>query len=214
METRYLRSFLKIAETGSITRAADSLGISQPSLSQQLLRLEDEVGVSLFSRTARGVTLTEPGRRFLSHARSIIEGVNSACEDIRLSGEDAVGEVILAAPYSISRLAGARISHILGQSLIRVEGDKANAETFFLGLMRLKPDDQGVSRLNQLAGRFVDELVRIDGTWKIRHRTCVRDTSLTLRVEEDMQAGYGLAQGTRDGADPGAALLALAHRFD
>lgn len=115
METRYLRSFLKIAETGSITRAADSLGISQPSLSQQLLRLEDEVGVSLFSRTARGVTLTEPGRRFLSHARSIIEGVNSACEDVRLSGEDAVGEVILAAPYSISRLAGARIFEVMAQ---------------------------------------------------------------------------------------------------
>lgn len=106
------------------------------------------------------------------------------------------------------------VSHILGQSLIVVKKDKASAETFFLGLMRLKPDDQGVSRLNQLAGRFVDELERIDGAWKIRRRTCVRDTSLTLRVEEDMQAGYGLAQGTRDGADPGAALLALAHRFD
>lgn len=115
METRYLRSFLKIAETGSITRAADSLGISQPSLSQQLLRLEDEVGVSLFSRTARGVTLTESGRRFLGHARSIIENVNTAFEDVRHSGEDAVGEVILAAPYSISRLAGARFFEVMAQ---------------------------------------------------------------------------------------------------
>ena len=106
METRYLRGFLKIAETGSITRAADSLGISQPSLSQQLLRLEDEVGVALFSRTARGVTLTESGRRFLNHARSLLEGVNSALEDARESGEDAVGEVILAVPYSVSRMAG------------------------------------------------------------------------------------------------------------
>ena len=106
METRYLRGFLKIAETGSITRAADSLGISQPSLSQQLLRLEDEVGVALFSRNARGVTLTESGRRFLNHARSLLEGVNSAFEDARESGDDAVGEVILAVPYSVSRMAG------------------------------------------------------------------------------------------------------------
>jgi hypothetical protein len=103
------------------------------------------------------------------------------------------------------------VSHILGQSLIKVDGDSAVAETFFLGLMRLLPGDDGVSRLNQLAGRFVDQLERVDSTWKIRHRTCVRDTSVTLRVEEDMQATYGMAAGTRDASDPGASLLGLAH---
>lgn len=107
METRYLRSFIKIAETSSISRAADSLGVSQPSLSQQILRLEDEVGVPLFSRTARGVTLTEAGKHFLLHARQILEGVNRAVEDARQFGKAVVGEVILAAPYSLSRLAGA-----------------------------------------------------------------------------------------------------------
>lgn len=111
------------------------------------------------------------------------------------------------------RLRTDAVSHILGQSLIRIDGDTAVAETFFLGLMRLKPDEDGVSRLNQLAGRFVDELVRVDGAWKIHRRTCVRDTSLTLRVEEDMQAGYGLAPGRRDASDPGAALLGLAHKL-
>lgn len=115
METRYLRGFLRIAETGSITRAADSLGISQPSLSQQLLRLEDEVGVALFARTARGVTLTESGRRFMAHARAILEGVNSAFEEARKSGEDAVGAVILAAPHSVSKLAGAALFEAMAE---------------------------------------------------------------------------------------------------
>lgn len=102
--------------------------------------------------------------------------------------------------------------HVLGQSLIKVEGDKAGAETFFLGMMRLNPQD-GVSRINQLAGRFVDRLERVDGTWKIKHRTCVRDTSITFTVQEDMQASYGLVPGSRDATDPGAALLGLAHHF-
>jgi hypothetical protein len=102
--------------------------------------------------------------------------------------------------------------HVLGQSLIKVDGDKAGAETFFLGFMRLNPQD-GVSRINQLAGRFVDKLERVEGKWKIKHRTCVRDTSITLTVEEDMQASYGLAPGTRDGSDLGAALLGLAHHM-
>jgi SnoaL-like domain len=103
------------------------------------------------------------------------------------------------------------VSHILGQSLIKVDGDSAVAETFFLGLMRLLPGEDGIQRLNQLAGRFVDRFERRDGTWKIRHRTCVRDTSITLRVEEDMQATYGMVAGTRDADDPGGALLGLAH---
>lgn len=101
--------------------------------------------------------------------------------------------------------------HVLGQSMIVVEGDTAGVETFFLGFMRLREVD-GAGRLNQLAGRFVDKLARIDGAWKIRHRTCVRDTSITLRVEEDMQAGYGLRPGSRDAADPGAALIGIVHR--
>ena len=101
--------------------------------------------------------------------------------------------------------------HVLGQSMIVVDGDTAGAETFFLGFMRLKPID-GISKLNQLAGRFVDKLVRIDGAWKIKHRTCVRDTSVTLTVTEDMQAGYGLKPGTRDASDLGVALIGIAHR--
>ena len=77
--------------------------------------------------------------------------------------------------------------------------------------MRLKPVE-GVAKLNQLAGRFVDRIERIDGAWKIRYRTCVRDTSITLRVEEDMQAGYGLKPGTRDADDLGPLLIGVAHR--
>jgi len=95
--------------------------------------------------------------------------------------------------------------------MIKVDGDAAGAETFFLGFMRLKPVD-GVSKLNQLAGRFVDRFERIDGQWKIRHRTCVRDTSITLRVEEDIQASYGLKPGSRDAGDLGVALIGIAHR--
>ena len=104
------------------------------------------------------------------------------------------------------------VSHILGQSLIKVDGDTAAAETFFLGLMRVHGAD-GSPRLNQLAGRFVDRFERIDGKWRIKYRTAVRDTSITFRVEEDMQASYGMRSGTRDGEDPGASLLGLAHHF-
>jgi LysR family transcriptional regulator, nitrogen assimilation regulatory protein len=106
MDTRHLRGFLKIAETRSISRAAESLGIAQPSLSQQLLRLEDEVGLSLFRRTPKGVDLTEGGRVFLEHARQIMNATEQAIEDVRDLTMDVSGEVVLAVPYSISKVAG------------------------------------------------------------------------------------------------------------
>lgn len=105
METRYLQSFVKVAETGSISRAAFSLGLSQPSLSQQMLRIEDEVGLPLLRRTPRGVLLTEAGRIFLDHARRIISSTDQAIEQVRQLTEPS-GAVVLAVPYSISKLAG------------------------------------------------------------------------------------------------------------
>jgi hypothetical protein len=104
------------------------------------------------------------------------------------------------------------ISHILGQSLIRVDGDTAGAETFFIAFMRLPASESGPARTNQLIGRFVDRFERIDGTWKIRHRICVRDTSMTTPIERDDYAAFGFVEGTRDGSDPGGALLGLAHQ--
>ncbi len=106
MDTRHLRSFLRIADLRSISRAAESLGIAQPSLSQQLLRLEDEVGFKLFRRTARGVTVTEAGRIFEEHARQILRNTEQAMEDVRHSKDAATGQVVFAMPWSMSRLLG------------------------------------------------------------------------------------------------------------
>ncbi|OMB80819.1 LysR family transcriptional regulator [Mycolicibacterium conceptionense] len=63
MDTHRLKYFLRIAEERSITRAAAVLGIAQPALSRQLQLLEDDLGVTLFTRTRRGVELTEAGER-------------------------------------------------------------------------------------------------------------------------------------------------------
>lgn len=109
MDTRYLRSFLRTADLNSISRAAESLGIAQPSLSQQLLRLEDEVGFKLFNRTARGVTVTEAGRIFQEHARGILRRIDQAREDVQELNAAASGVSIIALPFSINRLIGVEL---------------------------------------------------------------------------------------------------------
>lgn len=88
MELRHLRYFVAVAETGSFTTAAGSrLHTAQPSLSRQIRDLENEVGVRLLTRHARGVELTAAGRAFLDHARLALAQVNAATEAARRTAE-------------------------------------------------------------------------------------------------------------------------------
>jgi DNA-binding transcriptional LysR family regulator len=79
MELYQLKSFVAIAKSRNLTRAADSLHISQSALSTQLKILEEELGVSLFSRTPKGMDLTMPGHALLEHAGEVI----CAAENLR-----------------------------------------------------------------------------------------------------------------------------------
>ena len=73
MTVQQLKYIIVIAETGSITMAAERLFIAQPSLSKAVAELEKEMGISIFNRSNRGVYLSEEGTKFLSYARQIVE---------------------------------------------------------------------------------------------------------------------------------------------
>ncbi len=90
MELRHLRYFVAVAEAGSLTvAAARKLHTSQPSLSRQIRDLENEIGVQLLTRRARGIELTPAGRAFLDHARSVLSQVEAAAEAARRIADPA-----------------------------------------------------------------------------------------------------------------------------
>jgi len=104
MELQQLRYFCAIAETGSFTRAARETHVSQPSLSQQIMKLEDELGARLFDRLGRTVQLTELGRTFLPRARAVLRDLEAARNDVvekkaSISGPISVGVIPTIAPY-------------------------------------------------------------------------------------------------------------------
>jgi LysR family transcriptional regulator, hca operon transcriptional activator len=84
MELRHLRYFVAVAEAHSLTVAAkEKLHTSQPSLSRQVRNLEEEIGVELLTRGARGIELTPAGRAFLDHARLVLSQVEAAAQAAR-----------------------------------------------------------------------------------------------------------------------------------
>jgi len=72
MELRQLRYFVAVADDLNFTKAARKVRVAQPALSRQIRQLEDEIGVPLFDRTSRSVSLTQAGKTFLPQARSIL----------------------------------------------------------------------------------------------------------------------------------------------
>lgn len=103
MDLRQLRSLVHISDCGSLSRAAEILRTSQPSLSLQIKNLEAELGVELLSRHARGVTLTELGRLFCEHARTILKDVQRAKETIATQAKSPIGRVSVGLPTSACR---------------------------------------------------------------------------------------------------------------
>ena len=104
MEVHQLRYVCAIADTGNFSRAAERCQVAQPSLSQQVLKLEEDLGAKLFDRMGRSVRVTEAGRAFIPHARAILEQMDVARSSVAaknadLRGSLAVGVIPTVAPY-------------------------------------------------------------------------------------------------------------------
>jgi LysR family transcriptional regulator, hydrogen peroxide-inducible genes activator len=108
MELHQLRYVVAVAETGNFTRAAARSFVAQPSLSQQIAKLERELGHKLFHRLGRRAVPTEAGRVFLERARRILLEVDDAAKEIRddpkVERTITIGVVQTLAPYVLPRL--------------------------------------------------------------------------------------------------------------
>lgn len=99
---RQLRSFVAVAEERHFGRAAERLHIAQPPLSQQVRRLEAELGVELLTRTTRRVDLTPAGAAYLVRARGILAAVEDAAHEARRAAAGVVGHLTVGCVGSVT----------------------------------------------------------------------------------------------------------------
>jgi DNA-binding transcriptional LysR family regulator len=95
MELRHLRYFVAVAEELHFGRAATRLSIVQPSLSQQIQQLEDELGFPLLRRTKRSVELTDAGKVFLSEAQKVLAQIQEAKRAAQRASRGEVGRLVI-----------------------------------------------------------------------------------------------------------------------
>lgn len=138
MDIRQLQYFVRIAELGSVSRAADALAVAQPALSRQIRLLEVELGVSVFIRHGRGVRLTDPGKTLYEHALGILHQCDRTRDLLQHSVEQVSGKVTVGLPPSLCKLLAAPLLGALKEkhSSIRVtvrEGLSSHLKDWLVG---------------------------------------------------------------------------------
>ena len=120
MDIRHLRYFIAISEERSLSAASARLGVAQPSLSQHVIKLEAELGVTLLERSPRGVILTEEGHLLVRHAREICRSLDFCVAEMKEQGGTVRGTVAFGLPPSVSMVMSVPLAETVRVELPQV----------------------------------------------------------------------------------------------
>lgn len=137
MKLKRFQNFVQVAELGSLSRAAEMLHIAQPALSRQMRLLEEELGVTLFTRAPQGMRLTEAGEELRARVIGPLRQLRIAVQDIRSLPGPNKANVILGMPPTAAWILASTLVRLLdelfpGIRLRIVEGSSANLFAWLL----------------------------------------------------------------------------------
>jgi LysR family nitrogen assimilation transcriptional regulator len=120
VDIKQIKTFIIVAETGSLSAASDRLRLAQPALSRHIKLLEHEIGVQLFARHVRGMTLTEPGEKLLGRVSGLIRQLEQSVDDIRSNDEVVKGNVAIGLMPSVNTVFAVRLVERVRRELPKV----------------------------------------------------------------------------------------------
>lgn len=196
MELRQLRYLIAIADEGSFTRAAARSHVAQPALSQQIRRLEEEVGLTLVDRTTRRVRMTGAGIALVERARRAIGEIDAGLAELDelagiRGGRVAIGAMQTLGPFDLSRLLAAYHAQYPEVELaVREEpsealADRLRSDSLDLAFLSVTEQIQGGGlRFQRLA---TEEVVAVLPT---AHRLADRDEIDLAELRRERFIGY------------------------
>lgn len=101
MDVQALQALISVAETGSFSRAAERLHLSQPAISKRIATLEEQVGIALFDRVGRHITLTQAGHALIPHARRVIQDLEDGRRALSRVSKQVGGRMLLGTSHHI-----------------------------------------------------------------------------------------------------------------
>lgn len=216
MELTTLRYFAAIAAAGHMTRAAESLGVTQPALSSMLRKLEEEVGAALLHRTGRGVALTEAGRVFLRHAEEALRQAGEARTAVRElmgleRGSIRVGGGATAITYLVPRAVSRfRREHPGVRFYVREAGSGSVAQSVLageldLGIVTLPLKAPGASDL--LVTPWTHDELRLIAP--ARSALAAKRTFRWRDLEHESMVGFEAGSAVREVIDRAAAAAGV-----
>ncbi|MBN8599110.1 MAG: LysR family transcriptional regulator [Planctomycetes bacterium] len=212
MELTQLRYFREIARAGHMTKAARTLGVSQPALSAMLRKLEAEVGTSLLHRTGKGVELSEAGKVFLRHADESVRRADEGLHEVRrLSGLETgsirTGAGATAASYILpSVVSDMRRAHPGLKFYVREMGSSAIVEAILngeldLGIVTLPVRAVGAKQL--VLRSLVDDELRL--ITPPRHKLAKETSFRWSDLKGESVIGFEAGSAVREVVDAAAA---------
>jgi len=112
MDIRHLKYFLEVARQKSFTRAAETLHVSQSAISKMIKDMEQELGLFLFNRTSKSISLTDSGETFLRHAQEVVALFDSLIREVESAAQLDKGKITIGLPPITG---STRFAHLLGQ---------------------------------------------------------------------------------------------------
>lgn len=198
MDLQLTRSFIVLAEAGSITQAASRLGLTQSALSRRMQQLEEQLGTSLFTRSRHGIELTEEGRIALQVGQRLLAGWNSLREEIRLQqglerGRVRIGGGATAVSFLLpSAIARFQIDHPKILFQVKEAGSSEVAEDVLQGGLEL-----GIVTLPVRSGELLTRTLLDDDIVLVARRDHALCKTARLHIRDLADQGFvGFEAGT------------------
>jgi DNA-binding transcriptional LysR family regulator len=218
MDLRRLEIFVKVAELGSFSRAAQALSLTQPTVSEHVRALEDELGVQLLDRLGRGAATTRAGHLLLGYAQRMLTLSREARQAIdqfqgRLSGELIIGGSTIPGEYVLPALVGQFKAKQAEISIVLLIGDSRQVTEWVedgrveLGVVGAKPGQ----RILEARELMTDELVVVvpaEHAWARRQNVTLAEVQAEPMVVRERGSGSRQALEQALG-DAGTSLAAF-----